>query len=34
MHYIEHYGKDAMLQKLQQLQQQHGERFKPDAGWV
>jgi 3-hydroxyacyl-CoA dehydrogenase/enoyl-CoA hydratase/3-hydroxybutyryl-CoA epimerase len=34
MHYIEHYGKDAMLEKLQQLEQQHGERFKPDAGWL
>jgi 3-hydroxyacyl-CoA dehydrogenase/enoyl-CoA hydratase/3-hydroxybutyryl-CoA epimerase len=34
MHYIEHYGKEAMLEKLQQLEQQHGERFKPDAGWA
>ena len=34
MHYIEHYGKSAMLEKLQQLEQQHGERFKPDSGWV
>ena len=34
MHYIEHYGKEAMLEKLQQLEQQHGKRFKPDAGWV
>ncbi len=34
MHYIEHYGKDAMLEKLQQLEQQHGKRFKPDSGWL
>jgi 3-hydroxyacyl-CoA dehydrogenase/enoyl-CoA hydratase/3-hydroxybutyryl-CoA epimerase len=34
MHYIEHYGKEAMLEKLQQLEQQYGERFKPNSGWM
>ena len=34
MHYIKHYGRENMLEKLQQLEQQYGERFKPDSGWV
>ena len=34
MHYIEHQGREIMLEKLQLLEQQYGERFKPDAGWL
>lgn len=34
MHYIEHFGRRTMLEKLQRLEQQHGSRFKPDAGWL
>ena len=33
MHYAEKRGHAAILSQLQQLHQQCGERFKPDAGW-
>ncbi|MEN8213037.1 MAG: 3-hydroxyacyl-CoA dehydrogenase NAD-binding domain-containing protein [Pseudomonadota bacterium] len=34
MYYIENYGRAEMLEMLRQLEQQHGERFRPDAGWL
>ncbi len=34
MHYIEQQGRENLLNKLNQLEQQHGPRFKADAGWV
>jgi len=33
MHYIKSKGKGHFLQKLEELEKQYGERFKPDAGW-
>lgn len=33
MHYVQAVGKTEVLMTLQQLQQQYGDRFKPDAGW-
>lgn len=34
MHYIEQQGRDALRAKLEQLEQQHGPRFRADAGWA
>jgi 3-hydroxyacyl-CoA dehydrogenase / enoyl-CoA hydratase / 3-hydroxybutyryl-CoA epimerase len=34
LRYIEEYGRERMLQELRQLQQSHGERFRPDQGWL
>lgn len=34
MHYVKSEGKAALLTRLQHLQQQFGDRFKPDAGWA
>lgn len=33
MNYAKNHGYDAIYQKLEQLEQKYGERFKPDAGW-
>ena len=33
LHYIEKVGADILLQQLKNLEQKHGPRFKPDAGW-
>lgn len=33
MHYVDFIGKQEVIALLNQLQQQHGDRFKPDAGW-
>lgn len=33
INYVKTIGKIKLLAVLEQLQQQHGERFKPDAGW-
>jgi len=33
INYIRSRGKDAVLQRLEALHRQHGDRFKPDAGW-
>ncbi len=32
-HYIRSVGADILYQKLQALEQSHGARFRPDAGW-
>lgn len=34
LEYIEQTGASALLQKIQSLEQQYGERFKPDTGWA
>jgi 3-hydroxyacyl-CoA dehydrogenase/enoyl-CoA hydratase/3-hydroxybutyryl-CoA epimerase len=33
LRYIEEYGRERVLRELRQLQQLHGERFRPDQGW-
>ncbi|MCO6413270.1 MAG: enoyl-CoA hydratase/isomerase family protein [Thiogranum sp.] len=33
LHYIETTGADVILQRLHELEQQFGERFRPDPGW-
>ena len=33
MHYIATKGRDTLLNRLQELENNYGERFKPDAGW-
>lgn len=33
MHYLRAEGKEALHERLQVLEQAHGSRFKPDAGW-
>jgi 3-hydroxyacyl-CoA dehydrogenase/enoyl-CoA hydratase/3-hydroxybutyryl-CoA epimerase len=33
MHYLETRGRDAVLQRLSELEEKFGERFQPDAGW-
>ena len=33
MQYMETRGRDAVLQRLSELEDKFGERFKPDAGW-
>jgi len=33
MHHIEKSGRDLLRRKLETLEQKHGPRFKPDAGW-
>ncbi len=33
LRYIETEGPDTLLQRLQQLEKEHGDRFKPDQGW-
>lgn len=33
LRYIETVGADTLLQRLQDLEQRFGQRFKPDAGW-
>ncbi|MEE9425924.1 MAG: 3-hydroxyacyl-CoA dehydrogenase NAD-binding domain-containing protein [Methylococcales bacterium] len=34
MHYLETRGRDAVLQRLSELEEKFGERFQPDAGWA
>jgi 3-hydroxyacyl-CoA dehydrogenase/enoyl-CoA hydratase/3-hydroxybutyryl-CoA epimerase len=33
LHYIETVGANVIYARLQELEQQHGPRFRPDAGW-
>jgi 3-hydroxyacyl-CoA dehydrogenase/enoyl-CoA hydratase/3-hydroxybutyryl-CoA epimerase len=33
MRYLESRGRDAVLQRLSELENKFGERFQPDAGW-
>lgn len=33
LHYAEQRGPEAILSRLTQLQERHGERFEPDPGW-
>jgi len=33
LHYAEQRGAEAILSRLTQLQERHGERFEPDPGW-
>jgi 3-hydroxyacyl-CoA dehydrogenase/enoyl-CoA hydratase/3-hydroxybutyryl-CoA epimerase len=33
MHYIDQQGTDTLHRKLVELEEKHGQRFKPDAGW-
>lgn len=34
MHYAQNLGIEIVVQKLRGLQEQYGDRFKPDAGWL
>jgi 3-hydroxyacyl-CoA dehydrogenase/enoyl-CoA hydratase/3-hydroxybutyryl-CoA epimerase len=34
MHYAETRGRDAILGRLNELQEQYGKRFTPDPGWI
>jgi 3-hydroxyacyl-CoA dehydrogenase/enoyl-CoA hydratase/3-hydroxybutyryl-CoA epimerase len=33
MHYMEHRGRQVIVDRLKELEGQYGERFAADAGW-
>ena len=34
MHYANTLGNQAIITRLKELQQQYGDRFTPDSGWI